>query len=165
MAHEGDAVADGLLVDLVGGGFKGPVDEHGTAYDVFAGNEAPEAAVEGFGAVVAHGEDGAGGYDEVAVDDVAGQLVGPGGGDVVAGAGGDGGEVVAVGLVGVLGVAVVDGLAGVGLVLGYAVEVDDAVAEVDVVAGDADGALDEEEVGVSGWGLRKTMMSPRRTSR
>ena len=78
-----------------------------------------------------------------------GSSFGPGGGYVVTGAGGYGGEVVAVGLEGVLGVVVVDGLAGVGLVLGYAVEVDDAVAEVDVVAGNADGALDEEEV----WGL------------
>src|ERR1700679_1664916 len=47
MAHEGDAVGDGGLVDLVGGGLEGPVDEHGAADDGFARNEAPEAAVEG----------------------------------------------------------------------------------------------------------------------
>ena len=46
------------LVDLVGGGLEGPVDEHGAADDVFARDKAPEAAVEDFGAVVAHGEDG-----------------------------------------------------------------------------------------------------------
>src|SRR5579859_436320 len=104
MPHEADALADALFVDLVGGGLEGPVDEHGAAYDVFAGDEAPVAAVERLGAVVAHGEDLAGGHDEVAVDDVAGKLVGPGGGDAVVGAGGDGGEVVAIGLEGVLGV-------------------------------------------------------------
>ncbi len=54
-----------------------------------------------------------------------------------------------------LGVAVVGGHAGLGLVLGDAVEVDDAVAEVDAVAGDADGALDEEEVGRFGLGLEE----------
>ena len=63
------------------------------------------------------------------------------------GAGRDGGEVVAVGVEVVLWVAVVGGHPGLRLVLGDSVEVDDAVAEVDAVAGDADGALDEEEVG------------------
>src|SRR5271169_5574169 len=74
VAHEADALADALLVDLVGRGFKGPVDEHGAANNVFAGNEAPEAAVEAFGAVVAHGEDLAGRYDEVAIDDVVWEI-------------------------------------------------------------------------------------------
>ena len=82
VAHEGDAVGDGGLVDLVGGGLEGPVDEHGPADDVFAGDESPEAAVEGLGAVVAHGEDFAGWDDEVAVDDVVGQVERPVGGDV-----------------------------------------------------------------------------------
>ncbi len=80
--HEAEALADALLVDLVGGGFEGPVDEEGAADDVFARDEAPVAAIEAFGAVVAHGEDFAGGDDEVAVLDVAGELVGPAGGDV-----------------------------------------------------------------------------------
>ena len=79
-----------------------------------------------------------------------GSSIDPAGGDVLVGAGGDGGEVVAIGIVGVHGVAIVDGLGGLWLVLGDTVEVDDAVAEVDVVAGDADGALDQEEVGVAG---------------
>jgi len=40
LSHEGDAVADGGLFDLIGRGLKRPVDEHGAADDVFAGNEA-----------------------------------------------------------------------------------------------------------------------------
>src|ERR1700758_3764102 len=83
VAHEADALADALLVDLVGGGFEGPVDEHGTAYDVFAGDEPPETAVQAFGAVVAHGEDLAGRHDEVAVDDVGGEFVGPACSDLI----------------------------------------------------------------------------------
>src|SRR6266478_8601703 len=151
VAHEADAVADALLVDLVGGGFKGPVNEHGAAYDVFSGNESPETAVEAFGAVVAHGEDLAGRHDEVAVDDVGGELVGPACGDLIVGAGRDGGKVVAIGVEGVLGVVVGGGHAGLGLVLRDTVEVDDAVAEMEVIAGDADGALDEEEVRFAGF--------------
>ena len=43
MTHEADALAaDALLVHLVSGGFKGPVNEHGPANDVLARNEAPE---------------------------------------------------------------------------------------------------------------------------
>ena len=150
VAHEAETIAYALLVDLVGGGLERPVDEEGSAYDVFARDEAPVAAIEAFGAVVAHGEDFAGGDDEVAVLDVAGEFVGPAGGDVAVVVGGDGGKVVAVGIEGVLGIVVVDGHAGVWLVLRDAVEVDDAVAEMDAVAGDADGALDEEEIRLAG---------------
>ena len=50
-----------------------------------------------------------------------------------------------------LGIVVGGGHAGVGFVLRDAVEVDDSVAEVDVVAGNADGAFDEEEVGLAGF--------------
>ena len=157
MAHEADALTHSLLFDLVGGGFKGPVDEHGTAYDVFAGNKAPVTTVERFGAVIAHGEDLAGRDDEVAVLDVVGEIVGPACGDLAlfGETGGDGGKVVAVGLVGVLGIVVYGGHAGVGLVLSDAVEVDDTVAEVEVVTGDGDGALDEVEVGRLGVGLEE----------
>lgn len=150
VAHEAEALADALLVDLVGGSLERPVDEEGAAYDVLAWDEAPVAAIEAFGAVVAHGEDFAGGDDEVAVLNVAGELVAPAGGYVAVVVGWDGGKVVAVGIEGVLGIVVVDGHAGVGLVLCDAVEVDDAVAEVDAVAGDADGALDEEEIRLAG---------------
>src|SRR3954469_17524012 len=87
VAHEADALANGLFVDLVGGGFKGPVDEHGTADNILARDEAPEAAIEAFGAVVAHGEDLPGRHDEVAVDDVVGELVCPACGDLIVGAG------------------------------------------------------------------------------
>lgn len=150
VTHEADALADALLVDLVGGGLEGPVDEHGAAYDIFAWDEAPEPAVEAFGAVVAEGEDLAGGNNQVVSLDMARQINGPAGGDVLVGAGGDGGEVVPVRDVGMHGVAVVDRLAGLRLVLGDAVEVDDAVAEVDSIAGDGDGALDQKEVRVAG---------------
>ena len=90
--------------------------------------------------------------DEVAVDDVVGEIVGPARSDLIVGTGRYCGKVIAIGIESVLGVAVVGGHAGLGLVLGDAikiddaVEVDDSVAEVDAVAGDADGALDEEEV-------------------
>jgi hypothetical protein len=150
VGHEAQALADALLVYLVGGGLERPVDEEGPAYDVFAWDEAPVAAVEAFGAVVAHGEDLAGRDDEVAVLDMAGELISPAGGDVAVGVGGDSRKVVAVGIEGVLGVVVGRGHAGVRLVLGDSVEVDDAVAEMDVIAGDADGALDEEEVRLAG---------------
>ena len=99
------------------------------------------------------------GDDEVAVDDVVGQVEQPRERRcwrrLAARCREVGGEVVAVGGVGVLGVAVVAGHLGVGLVLGDAVEVDDAVLEVDAVAGDADAALDEVEVGGFGVGLEE----------
>src|SRR5208283_4559516 len=85
VAYEGEAVGERGLVHLVGGGLEGPVDEHGTADDVRARDEAPVAAVERLGAVVAHGEDGSGRDDEVAIDDVVGQVEGPEGGVVEAG--------------------------------------------------------------------------------
>ena len=67
----------------------------------------------------------------------------------------DAGEVVAIGIVGVVGIAVVARHLGVGLVLGDAVEVDDAVLQVDAVAGDADAAFHEVEVGRLGMGLEE----------
>ena len=155
VAHETYALPDALFVDLVGGSFEGPVDEHGAAYDVFAGDEAPETAVEALGAVVAHGKDFARRDDQIFTLDVAGEFVGPGGGDAVVGAGRDGGKVVAVGVEGVLGVAVFDGFTGLRLVLGDAVEVDDAVAEMDVIARDADGAFNEKEIWSFGIGLEE----------
>ena len=149
VAHESESLTESLLVDLVGGRFERPIDEHGAADDVFARNEAPVAAVEAFGAVVTHGEDPAGRNDEIAVLDVAGKFVGPAGSDVAVAVGGYGWEVVAVGIKSVLGVAVRQRHAGGGLVLGDSVEVDDAVAEVNAVARDAYRALDEEEVGLT----------------
>ena len=146
VAHEAQTFADALLVDLVGGGFKGPIDEHGAAYNIFAWNEPPETPIEAFGAVVAHGKDFAGRNDEVAVDDVVGEIVGPACSDLIVGTGGYCGKVIAIGVESVLGVAVVGGHSGLRLVLGDAIKIDDAVAKVDTVAWNADGALDEEEV-------------------
>ena len=151
MAHEAEPLANTLLVDLVGGSFEGPIDEHGAADDILAGNESPEPAVKALGAVVSHGEDFALGDDEVAVDDVVGEIVGPARGDLIVGAGRNGGKVVSIGVEGVLLVAVIGGHTGVGLILSDSVEVDDAVAKTDMVAGNADGALDEEEVGFTGF--------------
>jgi hypothetical protein len=68
------------LIDLVGWGLEGPVDEHGAAEDVFAWDEAPVAAVEALGAVVAHGEDFARRNDEVVALDVVGEIERPEGG-------------------------------------------------------------------------------------
>jgi hypothetical protein len=150
VSHEADALADALLIDLVGWCFEGPVDEHGAANDVFARDETPETTVETFGAIVAHGEDLAGGNDEVAVDDVAGQFVSPACGDLIVRTGRDVREVVAVGVERVLHVAVFDGHRCLRLVLSNAVEINDSVAEVNAVAGDADGALDEEEIRLAG---------------
>ena len=148
--HEPEALADAVFINLIGGSFKGPVYEHRAADDVFPRHEAPEAAIQALGAVVAHGKNIAGRNDEVAVLNVIGEIVGPAGSDVVAVGGRDAGKVVAIGAIGVLGVAVVHGHASVGFVLGDAVQVDDTVAEMDVVAGDGDGALDQEEVRLAG---------------
>src|ERR1700722_14693607 len=121
VAHEAETFADGLLVDLVGRGFKGPVDEHGAAYDVLARNKSPKTAVEALGAVVTHGEDFAGRDDEVTVNDVFGKIVSPTRWDLVVGAGGDGGKVVSIGVECVLRIGIVGGHAGLGFVLGDAV--------------------------------------------
>ena len=53
---------------------------------------------------------------------------------------------------------------GMRLGLRHAVENDDAVAQMNVVAGNADQALDQKQIGVR-RGLRKTTMSPRLGSR
>src|ERR1017187_10624481 len=74
VAHEADPVTDRCLVDLFGRSLERPVDEHGPPDDVFTRDESPEAPVEGFGAVVAHGEDWTRGDDEVSADDAVGQL-------------------------------------------------------------------------------------------
>ena len=151
VAHEADALANALLVDLVGRGFKGPVDEHGAADDVFPGYESPETAVEAFGAVVSHGEDLAGRNDEIAIDDVVGEFVGPAGSDLIVGARWDSGKVVAISVEGVLGVVVRGWHASLGFVLRNTIKIDDAVAKMDSVAGNTNRALDEEEVRFAGF--------------
>src|ERR1700733_1776052 len=150
VANETYTFADALLIDLVGGSFKGPVDEHGAAYDVLARHEAPEAAVEALGTVVAHREDLARRDDEVAILDVIGEFEGPTRRNLIVRAGRDGWKIVAVGLEGVLRVVVGDRHAGVRLVLRDAVEVDDAIPKMDFVTRYADSALDEEQVGFAG---------------
>src|SRR5581483_10547816 len=137
----GHSVGQRSLVLLRIGGFEGPVDEEGAADDVGARNEAPVTAVEADSAVIAHSEIEAGGNDEILSLNKSRQSLSPFGGDVAAHLRGDGGEVVAIRLV-----IRVGGLAGVGLVQGNAVAVDNAGAEVDVVAGNTHNALDEEQM-------------------
>ena len=120
---------------------EGPVDEERAADEIGAGDEAPVAAVEAVGAVVAHDEVHIGWDDEVFALDVGGEVEGPTAVTWRSEGGWNGGEFVVVGVVVGGG-----GLGGVGLVLGDSVEVEDAVAEVDAVAGDADDALDEDIV-------------------
>ena len=60
----------------------------------------------------------------------------------------------------VLGVVIVYRHSGVRLVLCDSVKVDNSVAKVKVIAGEADGAFTRKRSGVSGLGLRKTTMSP-----
>src|ERR1700723_2345127 len=163
VAHEAETFADGLLVDLVGRGFKGPVDEHGAAYDVFARDKSPKTAVEAFGAVVTHGKDFAGRDDEVAVNDVIGEIVAPACGDLVIGARGDGRKVVAIGVEGVLRVTIVGGHAGLGSFWGAPFRETTPLRRWIRSPGMPMVRLTRKRSGSPG--LKKTMMSPRRTSR
>ena len=72
---------------------------------------------------------------------MGGEVKGPLGGDVGSAGGWDGREVVAVGVV--VGVG---RLGCVGFVLGDSVEIDDAAAKVDAVAGDSDDSFNEDGV-------------------
>ena len=74
-----------LLVDLVGWGLEGPVDEEGPADDVFAGDEAPVAAVEADRCGCRPWRSTLpGGTTRSSPCDVAGEIDGPAGGDVAA---------------------------------------------------------------------------------
>lgn len=136
---EAGSVGEAGLIDLIGS-FEGPVDKEGAADEVGAGDKAPIAAVETVGPVIAHDEETVGRDDEVFALDVRGEIEGPLGSDAGDVGGGDGGEVVAIGVV-------VGGgdFYGTRLVLRDSVEVDDTVTEVDAVAGDADDAFDEDK--------------------
>ena len=135
---------------LVGGrtrrvvGFaEGEVDEQGAADDGGGGDEAPVAAVLAVVAVVAEDEVLAGGDGELAAVDELLHLDPPVGVDVGIGVL-EAGEVVAE-VVGGAGL-----VAGVGLEEGLAVDEDAAVAQAEVVAGEADDALDQVHGGVDG---------------
>ena len=56
-------------------GLEGPVDKHGPA-DMFSAGRIPSSVRRGRGPVVAHGEDVAGWDDQVAIDNVVGQIDG-----------------------------------------------------------------------------------------
>src|SRR5205823_10394451 len=135
---EADLVGKALRFDLAFGGFEGPVDEERAANEIGARNESPVAAVEAVGAVVAHDEEAVGRDDEVKAADVGRQIEGPLGRDTRDVGGWHGGEVVAVGVVVGGG-----GFGGAGFDLLEAVEVEDAAAKVDAVAGNPDDAFNE----------------------
>ncbi len=145
MAHPCDFGADAGLLELAVGGLEGPVVEERAAYDVFTRDEAPEAGVGGVVTVIAHHEVLAGGDDKITVDDVRVDLGGPLLGFVVAGLGNDWkrGELVEE--------LLIRGECG-GVAVGFrerlrlAVNVDDTVMQMDVVAGDADEALNQGKI-------------------
>src|ERR1700730_2509034 len=122
---------------------EGEVDEHGFADDGFARNEAPVAAVFAVVAVVAHDEVVADGDDEFAVVDERAHADPPAGVDLGIGAL-EAREVVAevVGRAGAID--------GVGLGESAAVDEDAAAMEAEVIAGQADDALDEMQGGIYG---------------
>src|SRR6202012_1187952 len=117
VAHEAQPLANALLVNLIGGSFKGPVDEHGTANDVLARHKAPESSIEALGPIVAHGEHLAGRNDEVAIDDVIGKLIGPACRYLIVGARRNSGKVVTIGVERVLGIFIFGRHTGVRLIL------------------------------------------------
>ena len=122
---------------------EGEVDDERLADDGFAGDEAPVSAVFAVVAVVAEDEVVAGGDDELVVFDKGTHADPPVRVDL--GIGGlEAGEVVAE-VVGRAGA--VD---GVGLGKDVAVDVDAAFVEAEMVAGEADDALDEMGGGVDG---------------
>ena len=161
-------VADPGLLILVLRGLERPVIEQRPAHDVRPGHKAPVARVEAVVPVVAHHEVLARRNHQVPILDVIGKVHGPG-----------------------FGVAPGSGIraarretrresrddfpassvAAWGWSLSHAVDDDDAVAQMDVVAGNADQPLHQKQVlrlAVrirSGTGLRKTTISPRRGSR
>lgn len=104
-----------------------------------AWHEAPVTAVEAVGAVVSHHEVIAGRDDEILSLDVAGEVNGPGGEDVASLIGGDGREVVVVGVVVGCG-----RLSGVGLLQRNAIAINDAVAKVDAIAWKPDDSFDKD---------------------
>src|SRR5581483_7795362 len=78
---EADAVADVGLLILIFRGFERPIDEHGTADEVFPGNEAPEAAIPTVFAIIAHTEIAVGRHYEITTLDMFGQRDVPLGGE------------------------------------------------------------------------------------
>lgn len=137
-------VVASVAVGVVGFvGLKGEVDEQGFAYDGFAGDEAPVAAVFAVVAVVAEDKVVADGDDELVVFDEGAHADPPVGVDLWVGTL-ETGEVVAEV---VWWAGAVD---GVRLSEGVSVDVDAAIAEAEMVAGESNDALDEVEGGVDG---------------
>ena len=148
-----------------------PVVEQRPAHDVFARNESPETRIQAGVAMVAHHEVLARRHHEVPVFDVTGQFDHPGiDGAMRVKGGHDGGEssrnVCSWRHHGRIQTLFRHGLR-------HAVDEDDALVQMDMVAGNADKALDQDEIcglpsasgSGSGAGRIKTTMSPRRGSR
>src|SRR6185437_5659483 len=119
VAHLLHAIAHADVLFIFLGRDERPVDKEWASDDVLARHKAPEAAIETVQPVVAHGEVFARRHHQVTVLDVAGQLIGPDGFDVLSLRGGHVGKFVAIGQV-----TAVVGMPGLGLVLPLTVEVD-----------------------------------------
>src|SRR5215472_7188753 len=134
VGHEAEPLAHRLLVDLVSGRLKRPVDKHRPAYDVLARHKAPEPAVETFRSVVTHREDLTRWNHEVAVSEVIWHLILPASSYSVHRVRRDSRKIVAVGVVLVLRIAIGDRLSCVRLILSNAVQVHDAVFQMQMIA-------------------------------
>src|SRR4051812_6031322 len=142
--NPGYVVANAGFVVLVLGGDEGPVVEERPADDVLAWDEAPVAGIEAVVTIVAHHEELACGDDEIAVDNVTCKFIGPrvwyASIRIAVSFRGDGRKFV-------VERHVVGGSCGLCVRLRQflAVDIDDAVVEMEVIAGNSDEALDEEE--------------------
>src|ERR1700688_4686455 len=138
--HKSHPVADAAHLVLVGGRDEGPIDEHRAADHVFARNEAPVAAVVADVAIVAHGKQTVWRNYDVPTLEVGGQFLSPLFIPYSVHFGGrHGGKIVAVGIV------ISHFVLGVRLNQLFAVAIADAVAQVNVVTGNANDAFHYEE--------------------
>ena len=144
MTHPGHGVPDSGLFVLVFGGDKRPVVEQRAAQNVCPWNKTPVARVEAVMPVVAHHEELAGRNDQIAILEWLGKSTDQA--SVAAGC------VRAARRENRRGIRVIvrGGGLGEGLVLRNAVDVDDPVVEMDVIAGDADEPLHQVQVRLSG---------------
>ena len=142
VAHPGQARANSSLVVNGIGRDERPVIEQSAADDILPRHKSPIARIQAVVPIVAHHEVHAGRDHEVAIDDVVGRVDGPG----VCGAAGL--------RIWRLGRKLVKKLSmvfrcrggGVGLCLRHPIPDHDAIAQMDVVSGHADEALDEKDV-------------------
>jgi len=134
VSHPRDFVGNPVLVVLVIGRFERPIVKQRSADDVFARHKPPVARIEAVVAVIAHHEVLARGNDQIAVDHIFGKLHKPGLGRGIGliDRWRDGGKLVEE----VLMIERGNGL-GIGLALGHSVDDRNAVAEMNVISGNA----------------------------